>query len=117
MQIKRITGTQSIIIASTKESYVISKAEYRQPRQDCDTSSGGLASVRRDSILKRLMSSPMEETWCDECSECRGSSRFESMLRLLMFLEAELEFKEEVIDLLLVRNSYSSVRFVSGFMR
>lgn len=73
--------------------------------------------MRRDSILKRLMSSPMEETWCDECSECRGSSRFESMLRLLMFLEAELEFKEEVIDLLLVRNSYSSVRFVSGFMR
>ena len=45
-----------------------------------------------------------ENSWCDErYGDCCGStSRFESMLRLLMFLETELEFKEEVIDLLLV---------------
>ena len=59
-----------------------------------------------------------ENPWCDErCGECCGSSRFESMLRLMMFLEAELEFKEEVIDLLLVSKCPSASLFVVYFRR
>jgi hypothetical protein len=32
------------------------------------------------------------------------SSTFESMLKLLLFLETELQFKEELLELLMVRH-------------
>ena len=37
-----------------------------------------------------------------ELFSAADQSRFENMMKLLLFLEAELQLKEEIIDLLLV---------------
>lgn len=37
-----------------------------------------------------------------EIFNASGQRRFENMMKLLLFLEAELQLKEEIIDLLLV---------------